>query len=148
MVGAVADAHVVEKLGGALARLRLSEAADQLRHHDVFQRREFRKQVVELVDEADLAAANTRALVVGKPGAGMAVDEDLAGIGLLEKTGNVEQRRLAGAGRGDERDGLAASQREIGPLEDRQQGLALAVVPFDALEFQSDARSHAFSSYS
>jgi hypothetical protein len=89
---------------------------DELRHHDVLQRGEFRQQVMELVDEADLVAADRRALVVRQPPAGMAVEDDVAGIRLLEKARRVQQRRLAGTGRGDERHHLAGLQREMAPL--------------------------------
>ena len=65
--------------------------------------------MVELVDEADLVAADRGALVVGQPPAGAAGDDDLAGVGPLEQAGDVQQRRLAGAGRRDQRHHLAAA---------------------------------------
>ena len=40
------------------------QAADQLRHHHVFQRRELRQQVMELVDEADLVRRSACGAIV------------------------------------------------------------------------------------
>ena len=63
---ALADPQVVEQFRRPPARLRLRQAADHLRHHHVLERRELRQQMVELVDEADVVAADARALVVGQ----------------------------------------------------------------------------------
>src|SRR4051812_41763370 len=62
MLEPLLEAEIAEQLGGARARLFLPEAADHLRHHDVLDRRELRQQMVKLVDEADLGAADARAL--------------------------------------------------------------------------------------
>ena len=71
--GALADLHVVEQLRGRARAASLArQARDQLRHHDVLERRELRQQVMELVDEADIVAADRGALVVGQPAAGAA----------------------------------------------------------------------------
>ena len=43
-----------------------------------------------------------------------AVDIDLAAVRLLEQAGDMQQRRLAGAGRRDQRDRLARPDRELG----------------------------------
>ena len=44
-------------------------AGDHLRQHDVFERREFRQQMMELIDEAERAAAQQRAPLVGQAAA-------------------------------------------------------------------------------
>ena len=86
-------------------RLRLALAApgDQLRHRHVLERGEVRQQVVELVDEADPLAAQAGALGIAQAVAGPPVDRDLAGAGPLQQAGDVQQRRLAGARRPDQR---------------------------------------------
>ncbi len=63
-------AHSAAALRGAL---------DQLRHHDVLERRKFRQQLVELIDEAHLGAAHARALVVRHARAIATIDDDAAG---------------------------------------------------------------------
>ncbi len=116
-------------------RFRDAEAAHQLRHHDVFKRREFRQQMVELVDEADVVAADRGAFVVGEPPARPARQDDVAGIRLLEQAGGVQQCRFAGARRRHQRDHLAALQRKVGAVQDGQLARSLNVVAFDAFEF-------------
>ena len=104
-------------------RLRLREAADELRHHHVLERRELRQQMVELVDEAELLAADARC-ARHRPWRRSAAPPtiDLAAVGLLEQARDVQQRRLAGAGRRDQRDDLARPDREIGAAQDLERG--------------------------
>src|SRR5258707_354166 len=80
-------------------------------------RRQRRQQVEELEDEADLVAADSREVVVGQPGERFAVDADLAGRGTVEAADQIEERRLAGAGRSDNREHLAARDREADGIE-------------------------------
>ena len=55
------EPEIGQQLASRARALRaLRQAADHLRHHHVLQRRELRQQVVELVDEADLGAADAR----------------------------------------------------------------------------------------
>ena len=49
-----------QELRRALLRLALRQAADELRHHHVLQRRELRQEMVELVDEADFDRGGAR----------------------------------------------------------------------------------------
>ena len=81
------------------SRLARSQAGDQLRHHDVLERRELRQQMMELVDEADLDRGACGCARRRRAAAIAAVDEHLAGVGPLEQAGDVQQRRLAGARR-------------------------------------------------
>ena len=53
----LAEADLAERLGGARARLGGGQAADAQRHRDVVERGELGQQVVELVDEAEMAVA-------------------------------------------------------------------------------------------
>ena len=78
-------------------------AGDQQRHRHVLERGEIGQEVVELVDEADALAPEPRPLGVAQAVAGAAVDRDLAGARPFEQAGDVQERRLAGAGRTDQR---------------------------------------------
>ena len=61
--------------------------------------------------------AIARALGVGHPGAVAAVDDDAAAIRRFQKTGDVEQRRLAGARRPDKRHRLPGENVGRGAVE-------------------------------
>jgi hypothetical protein len=104
----LAQAEIAQQFGGTLARLLLREAADHLRQHHVLDRREFRQQVVKLIDEADLGAADARALGIRQRRGGGTVDIDFAAVGMFEQAGDVQERRLAGAR-------TARSARPTGP---------------------------------
>ena len=75
--------------------------------HHVLEGGELRQEVVELVDEADLLAAQARAPGIVHGGCRLAADVDLAAVRLLEQAGDVQEGRLAGAGRRHEGDDLA-----------------------------------------
>ena len=94
------------------------------RQADVLEARERRQQVEELEDEADLVAPDPRQVVVGQAAERFAVDADLAGGRAIEAADQVEQRRLAGAGRPDDRDHLAARDRQRDVVERDDVALA------------------------
>ncbi len=95
MIATMADAHIFQQLAGTLFCLLAGEPRNQLRHHDVFERGEFRQEMVELVDEADRATADRGALIFGQGSAGGATNGDLARIGMLQQARDVQQRRFA-----------------------------------------------------
>ena len=69
--------------------------------------------------------------------------DDLAGIGPLEEPREVEERRLAGARGGDERDGFAGMELEVGAGKHGQgRAFALPVVPFDGDEAETAHGGH------
>ena len=53
-------AEIAQELAAAVRRLRAREAGDHLRQDEVLERREFRQEVMELIDEADLVAPQRR----------------------------------------------------------------------------------------
>ena len=67
-------------------------------------------------------------LVVGEPPAGAAGEDDVAGIGPLQQAGDVQQRRLAGAGRRDQRHHLAGHSAKSAPVQDGQLARPLDIV--------------------
>lgn len=116
MRATMADAHIIEKLAGPLSGFLPGKPGDQLRHHDIFERREFRQQMVELVDKADFAAADGGAFLIAQAVTGMAVDVDLTAVRMLQQAGDMQQCRLAGAGRGDESDNLPFDIEKSAPF--------------------------------
>ena len=64
MLETILEPEIAQQVARAPGRLPAREAADHLRHDHVLDRGEFHQQVVELVDEADLDAADARALGV------------------------------------------------------------------------------------
>ena len=81
--------------------------------------------MVELVDEAQLGAAQQGAPLVGQAAAILAADQDRAAVGPLQEAGDVQQGRLAGARRPDQRHDLARPQREIDAVQHDQLGSGL-----------------------
>jgi hypothetical protein len=131
MVEPRAEAEEGQELGGALLRELLRQAANALRQHDVLQRREFRQEMVELVDEADLGPPQPRAALVVELRGCHAADKDFAAIGLFEQTRDMKQGRLAGAARRDQRDEFARPEREIGLAQDFERGIGLWIEALD-----------------
>ena len=60
------QAEIAQQLIGALACFPARQSADHLRQHHVLDCGELRQQMMELIDEADLGAANARTLGVGQ----------------------------------------------------------------------------------
>ena len=56
---------------------------------------------------------NSRALAIVQTGARSAVDDDLAAIRLLQQTGDVQKRRLAGPGRADQGNQLTGANLQV-----------------------------------
>ena len=137
-------AEVMQQLRGALLRLAPGKPGDHLRQHDIFERRKFRQQMMELIDEADLAAPERGALIVGHPDGGFAGDKHFPRVGRLKKARNVEERRFAGTGRSDQRDRLPGPQAKIGAAQDFERRPRLIVAAFDL--FKTKLRSgHGYS---
>ena len=89
-----------------LRSLRVHAAIAQ-RHIDVVEHVEIGNQIEALEDEADLVIANARALIVGQAAHVHVVELVGAGVERFEQAGDVQERRLAGAGRTGDGDELA-----------------------------------------
>ena len=96
------------------------------------------KQMMELVDEAERTIALATSLGVGQLGQHASVDLDLAGTERIEAADDVQQCRLARAGRADDGHGLAATQREVHVREDARSQVAFFVDLGDAGGAQDD----------
>ena len=99
------------------ARLGHRQAADAQRHRDVVERAELRQQVVELVDEAEVAVAPL-ALLGRAHRREVAPAQHHAALGRrLEAAEQVQQRALARARRADDRERLAGPHAEVDALQ-------------------------------
>ncbi len=98
---------------------------------------------MELVDEAHLHAAHARLLVVGELAALDAVDDHGALVGTLEQPGDMEKRRLAGAGRPEQSDRLAGKERGRRALQHLDAAVPLRVATLEALEAELRLRFRA-----
>ena len=127
MIEPIGEADQVEQLGDVrpLAAERL--AVDEHRQPDVFSRGEGWEQVVELEDEADLAAAQAGELVVAQLGERLVVEVDLAGGRDIQPAKQVEQGGLAGAGWPHDGDEFAALNGKINGIEGGDGDFAHAV---------------------
>ncbi len=83
-------------------------AAYQQRHGDVFQRGEFRQQVVELIDETERTVAQFAALRFVHRGYILPQDIHTAAGDGVESTEQMQQGTLAGTGCADDGDTLTA----------------------------------------
>ena len=94
---------------------------------------------VKLFADAALAT-HARERIVWQAGERLAVDADLAGRGTIESADEIEQRRFAGARRSDDRDQLAARNRETDVVEGHDVAVA-GEAPRDAIELDHGGRS-------
>ena len=92
---------------------------------------------MELIDETKVLAPDLRALRVGQPTARLARDVHLAAVRVLEQAGDLEQGRLARAGRSDQRHHLAGRQDQLDPAQHLEPGIALAEAPLDPGQAQA-----------
>src|SRR5262249_26290154 len=95
-----------------------------------------------LKDEADLAVSDLGEVVEVAAAQGLAVELVAALVHAVEAADDVEERRLAGAGRSHDHGELAARQAEIDAAQGRHHRLSQAVplVHSDALD-QRDVAS-------
>src|SRR6185312_5705929 len=99
MVQAAVQSQIFEELHASRLGLSAHQAADHLRQHDIFQRRKLRQQVMELVNETDLVAADAGTFVVSQNRSRAAVNVDIALVGVLEQACYMQEGRLAGTRR-------------------------------------------------
>jgi hypothetical protein len=110
---------------GARLGVGLRQAGNELRHHDVFQRRKLRQQVMELVDEADLRAPDRRGRCRQAGNSAQATNQHVTLVGIFQQSGQVQQRRLAGARMGDQRHRFPGGSVKSATVENRDLVFAL-----------------------
>src|SRR6188508_2325951 len=134
MIAALGNAKRVEELARAPLGLGSGKAKDELRQHDVLERREFRQEMVELVDEADLRAAHAGALTVAELHAIDAVDHHGAAIRTFEQSCDVEQRRLPRPRGPEQSNSLTGVKRRGRALEHLDDARALGISALQVLK--------------
>ncbi|MBV8440950.1 MAG: ATP-binding cassette domain-containing protein, partial [Hyphomicrobiales bacterium] len=102
-----AEAEIAEQLPRAACRLRAGKPRDHLRQDEVLERGKFRQEVMELVDEADLAAAQRGALIVTHGRGRDAAYRHFARVRPLEQARDMQERRFSRPRGGDQRHRLA-----------------------------------------
>jgi hypothetical protein len=108
----------------ARAGRRIGAVGNLDRHQHVLERGQRRQQVKGLEDEPDARSPQPRQVVLAQRGDVDAVDQDAPARGRVEPGDQPEQRRLAAAGRADDRDHPALGDRQVGGMQDRQRAAA------------------------
>ncbi len=114
-----------EQLGSSALSLGAGLASDQLRQDHVFQRIEIGQQVMELIDEANVFAAQGGApagRLIGRFDPG---NPDGTAKAAFEQADRLQHGRLAGAGRAEQGDDFAGADFQIDALEDVDANPAL-----------------------
>ena len=109
----------------ALRPLLSPKFCQQQRQLDVLRCGEHRHQVVELEDEADIAGAPGGELAFGHAVDALIGDRKLTLIDMIDAAEQVQQRGLARTGRSHDGDEIAARDRHVEMIEDRDRLLAL-----------------------
>ena len=123
---------MVEPLGEADQRQRLARVerlvGDLVHQRDVFEHGEARDQIVELEDEADMLAPIAGQLGLAGVDEIVVAPHRLARSRRIEAAEDVEQRRLAGAGRSQQHDEFAFVDVEVEVAQRMHGDLAHDVV--------------------
>ena len=116
-VGLLGETHAREQaLGGGGGLLLAHELELHRGIHDVLAHAVVREEVELLEDHAHVLANLVDVCLGARDG--LAVDEDLAGGGLLEAVDAAQERGLAGAGRSDHADDLAGVDVDVDAAQD------------------------------
>jgi hypothetical protein len=140
VVEAVGEADFVQQTPRVGFELGGRAAGDAPGEHDVLERREVRQELVELEDEADGAVAEGGEAGAGEGGHVLAADQDAARVRFVEGAEDVEQRRLAGTRRSDDRHQLAGLDDEVDAAQHVDHPGAVAVALGQAARL--DANGH------
>src|SRR5262249_9539473 len=118
MLHARVEPELAEQLASFFQRGVLVVPRDPSRHGHVLDRAELRQQVMKLKDESDVPISESRQLVVRHRRQFTILDAYRSVIGPIESAEKMKERRLPDTGRTDDRDHLAALDREIETVED------------------------------
>src|SRR5262245_54306562 len=98
MIEPLRQSKIREQLDRPVAGLTFAQAFHHLRQHDVLQSGKLWQQVMRLIDEADLRAANARALRITELRGRLIADEHLTAVLALQQPGDMKERRFSGSG--------------------------------------------------
>jgi hypothetical protein len=134
--GARRKPNLIEESGRLFPRLSARHCGDHLRQHDIFERREFRQQMMELVDEADGGASQQSPPLVVETGAIFTADKYPAAVRTLQEAGDMEHRRFPSTGRADQCHNLSGPQDEVDPVKHDELGRGLLEDTPDATQLE------------
>src|SRR5215469_12679341 len=127
--GSRAETDAFEQLRRLAAGAASRDAGNHLRQHHVFERRELWQQMMKLIHEPDMRAPEQGPPLVGEAAAILAADQHRPAVWALEQPRDMEQGRLAGARRTDQRNDFPPLQRKVDAVQHRQLGSDLPEHP-------------------
>ena len=110
-LGAVGEAHELEHLAHATRDLGLLDLLAAEAEGDVLEQREMLEERIALEHRVDVAAIGRHVLD------GLALEQDVALVGLLEARDHAQRRRLATSRRPEDREELALRDVEVEMLD-------------------------------
>ena len=126
----IAEPDAVEQRLGARARI-AGRAVQLQRQRDIFEHRQRRDEIEELKDDADVAAAEERALLLAERGqvehAAVLAEDHAAAAGRIDAGDEVEQRALAAARLAKQADKLAGVELAVQRVEHGAAGAPFAI---------------------
>src|SRR5260221_10769339 len=141
MIGAILELNHGQELDRTPSRLATRESVQHLRQHDVFQRREFRQQMVILVDKAQELSPQDRTLMIAQGRGALAVEHDIAAVRAFQQPCNMQQGRLAAARLAHQGDDLPGAKVERDPSQDLELAVTLHERTLDTA--QGERTTHA-----
>lgn len=127
MMGTGGEAHFIKATAGVGLRPRFGNAADQQGHHDVFESREFRKQMMLLPDVADFPVAEDGEGGFGEAGDVTVFVENVSAGGVVEARNEVEKGAFPSPAGADDGDLVSGTDMQIQIAKDNEVGIARAV---------------------
>src|SRR5579872_5160394 len=134
MLCAVGETDLLEQRERARAQLVAVDAGRRKLRLDVLERVQRRDQVERLEDEAEGAQAQLGEVAVSERAEVAALEEHRAARRAVERAEELQQRRLAGARRPDDRDDLRVVDRQVDACERGNRRLAALERARDAAE--------------
>ena len=136
LVELVAEADLLERLGGPAAPLGPRNAGDGQGQLHIGQHRLMRDEVVALEHEADGVVAVGVPVAVGVLFGGDAVDDEVAAVIAVQAADDVQQRGLAGAAGAEDGDEFAVAKVQTDLVKGRLHKIAGLVLLVDLFELK------------
>ncbi len=89
------ESHAVNKFQGTVSDIPLRVKTCKRRQEDIFQHAALREKLVILKNEPDVLISKGRQPIGGKPPRVFPEDFDVPGCGLIERSGQIEQRAFS-----------------------------------------------------
>ena len=124
---AVLETNPGEQVASARPGLADGSAGHARRQTDIFERIEFRQQMIRLKNETDAVVAEKRQLTPGECGEILPGKMDFTRVGRVESADEMEQRAFAGTGRAAQSQEFTAQHLEIDAAQHFERALAHGV---------------------